>query len=229
MENKHEYDVQYHIDGAGKRQKIKRTLGISGSPQNRASEVIKHIERRADKINLHVKRRLIDNRRRGIHPFEKRAGEKKTDNRYDHAGNQRYGNGGMYRLLRRFPVAGPISARHKNAGTDGKPDKGIYDQTGKRAGSANRTNRRIGRRRKLSDDDQVRRIVKQLEHIGQHQRNGEANDFSEQRTVCHIDFIIYLFSHISPLDPRKSNISIYEIRSPLIRKFARILFVFSQV
>ena len=94
----------------------------------------------------------------------------------------------MYDLFHHHPIVFTVTTGNKNADTDRKTDEKVDEQARKCIGRTDRTNG-ISAIGKLSNDNKVSRIIKKLQHIGQHQRNRKTYDLAKQWTVCHIDLI----------------------------------------
>ena len=181
-----EYDVQDHIQNARGSQNDQRRLGVARRPDHGGAEVIDKVEGNAQKIDLHI---LLGQRQhilRSGHGLQNSRGEGYTEDGQKNAADCRRGDGRMdgaeHRI--RFPAADAMGNRHTRA--YGQADKKIDNQIRNGAGSAHC--RHGNAAAEPAHYNQIRRVEQQLQHTGQHNRDGIGHQRPDQGAPEHIPF-----------------------------------------
>lgn len=187
VQDNHREEVEHHVYAPGDEQKVQRTLGIADGAQNGRSKVIKHDDRHAGKVDLHVKRRLADDVLRRAHEQQERFGQQHADENQRNAGDETDRDGGVNRIAQLRLVARADIARRQHVCADRKTHKDVDEQVDQRRRGADRRERLTAG--ELADHNDVGGVEQQLQNAREHQRNGEQKHFSQQRAVHHVDLI----------------------------------------
>ena len=214
MEHNDEEQIQNDVYNARNGQKVQRALCVAHRAQNRRAEVVQHHRRHAHKVYAHVKRRLTQNVLRGAHQGQQRLRKRNAHGNQYNTAHKACQHRGMYGLAQLLCILCAVIARHKHVCADGKADEHVDEQIDKRAGRAHRRQCRVAG--KAADHHNIRRVKKQLQNAGKHQRHRKAQNFAQQRTVAHVDLVgplsfclsfrhksLYLFFHISNRPPHR--------------------------
>ena len=93
----------------------------------------------------------------------------------------------MYRIADIFLISGSVPLGRQYVGADGKAHEHIDQKVDQCTGGAHGC-QCVGSG-KAPHHNNIRRIKKQLQHAGKHQRKSKNQDFPQQRTIAHIHFI----------------------------------------
>ena len=196
MEHQHKDQVQNDIQHAGQHQKIQRPCGISHGAQHGRSHIIDEQTGEARKIDVQVLRRLRKYVLRGGHQPEHGHNAHIADHGERHTHDKRCGNGGLHRLMELLHILGAKVDADDHAGAYGKAIEKEHqhiDNHGRRA------HRRQGLGAdKLSHNHGIHRIIKHLEHIAQHQRQGKQQYLLDDIALGHISCRRFSLFHTVP-------------------------------
>ena len=94
----------------------------------------------------------------------------------------------MYQFMDIVLVSRAQCVRNGNTGTDRQADKEIDDEIGQRAGRADSGQCRLSIFGESANHYDIGGIIKQLKYTREQQRQGEHDNFTEERSLDHIDF-----------------------------------------
>ena len=169
-----EHQIQHHVDDAGGRQAVQRTLGVAHSAQQRTAEVVQHTHGHPDEVDLQVQSRQIDDVLRAAHEFQQSPGGKEADKGQQNAADQTQRHGGVHRVLHAALVLCAEAPRCHHIGTQRQADEQVDQQVDERTVGADRRQSRAAG--KAADNDHIGGVEQQLQNAGCRQGKGKQND-----------------------------------------------------
>ena len=216
FKHQHKHQIQNDIQNTGKHQEIQRPGSIAHRPENAAAHVVDQKAGETGKVDLKVGGGLRENILRRGHEAQHGPDPEEPDQGKQDAHNKGGSHGGFHGFMELLHIFCPEMHTDHHTGANRKAvekeHQHVHDHgRGAHSGQGLGTN-------ELAHDDGVYGIVKHLENVSQHQRQGKLQNLPDNVsfghiscggccTVCHNVPSFFLLKKQRTTDNRETGVS----------------------
>ena len=184
MEHQHEDQVQHDVDTGAEHQEVQGTAAVANGTEDTGAHIVQHQTGNTAEVDLQIGLGLHKHILRSFHQGQHDGGQENAHHRADEADDQGKRNGGVHRLVDAFGVFGAKALGDDHTGTHRHTGEEAHQHIDDGGSGTHRRQRLFAD--ELAHHDGVHGIIKLLEQIADHQRQGKSQQMLPDDTLGHV-------------------------------------------